>query len=156
MAEQARDLWGRRASPPVRTAHRSSSLVPCEKCGRTFPRQSTRSRFCSKECRVEAEREQHQASWREGSVYIVSERDTGNIKVGWAIDVEARLEVLQGANGSELNLIANRRLGRLAMSVERIIHHALRHHRRIGKEWFDAPALAEACELLEWFDSKIN
>ena len=105
---------------------------------------------------MEAEREAFKASWREGYVYIVSERDTGNVKVGWAIDVETRLKVLQGANGSALNLIAKRHLGHLAMCVERIIHHALRRHRRIGKEWFEATALADARELLEWFDSKIN
>lgn len=66
-------------------------------------------------------------------VYFLREEESGPIKIGMAVDVEARISQLQGGNHRKLTLVGL--IMNATPDAERRIHKSFKHH-RIRGEWF--------------------
>lgn len=87
--------------------------------------------------------QQHLRGWE--YVYVIRSDEQTPIKIGRAIDVEARLKGLQTGNPYRLKVI-----GAIPgnSDIEACFHRHLRLSRMRG-EWFDGPAVQR---FLDWFD----
>lgn len=65
-------------------------------------------------------------------IYLVAARSLAICKIGYAVNAENRLRVIQTASPFDLDLVAVREGGRL---LEAAVHRAAREH-RIKREWF--------------------
>jgi hypothetical protein len=80
-------------------------------------------------------------------LYVISEGDSGPVKIGVSSNPEYRLVALQTGNPRPLSLFWTKRFGRrsAAFDVEREAHVFMSDMRQAG-EWFDAdPKTAVAC-----------